>query len=78
MIGLAEVGRILPQALRALVPGRIVIDAKAEAKHGLVAAENLPGEAEAGFVCAPEHVDARRSAHSVLAGNQKLSRNEGM
>src|ERR1700728_5045364 len=74
LIRLPEVGRILTQALRSLVPGRIVIDAKAQAEDGFVAAENLPGETHTRLVCILVHIDAGRSAGSVLARNQKLSR----
>ena len=43
------------------------------ASDGLVAAENFPGEADAGLVSTPVHIDARRAADSTLTGDQELS-----
>ncbi len=47
-------------------------DGETGAQHGLVAAEDLPGSADAGFEGGPIHVDARRRAHAILIGDQKL------
>jgi hypothetical protein len=44
----------------------------AGAEHRLLAAEDLPGSADAGFERGPIHLDAGRVADAILTGDQKL------
>src|SRR5208282_5857781 len=72
-VALGEKGRVLPKTLRALAPRRIVIDRKSAAHHGLVAAENLPGRANARLKSLPIRVYASRPAYTALIGDEKLA-----
>src|SRR5580704_19035922 len=56
-----------------MAPRGVVVNAVTETQHCLVAAEHLPGGAEAGFESCPIHIDACRPTHSILIGNQKLT-----
>jgi hypothetical protein len=58
VIAFGKEGRILPKALSALAPGRIVIDGETAAYYGLVAAEELVSESEAWLKRGPVHVYA--------------------
>src|SRR5277367_4944705 len=73
-IALGEKGRVLPKALRALAPRGIVIDRESGPHHGLVAAENLPGRANARLKGLPIHVYASRPTNATLIGDKKLAR----
>src|ERR1035437_894328 len=50
-----------------------MVEGEASAEHRLLAAEDLPGGADARFECCPIHLDARRRTHTILIGNEKLS-----
>jgi hypothetical protein len=62
----------LPEALRALIPGRVVENRIAASNHGIVAAEGLPGSADARLQSRPVHLDAGARSR-VLTSYQELA-----
>ena len=72
-VTLGEKGRVLPKALSALAPGGVVKDGEAATEHGLVAAKNFIGGADAGFEGLQVHFYARRAADAILIGNEQLA-----
>src|SRR5262249_36477897 len=62
---------ILPQSLRALIPGRVMEDGITRANNGVVASERFPGAADTRFERRPIHVDSGIRAR-VHSGNKEF------
>ena len=75
LVRFREVWWVLPQTLRALIPGGIVEDGIAGADRGGLTAQRLPGEPDARFESGLVHLDARRA---IAADADRATGNRGL